>query len=260
MNCVSPKGRPPSVPRVVDLALDVLGQGDIAPLLPLVPLRLGQGADALPPGGLHHLTSHNNAGLADALDAWVNETLVDLLCVQRAGQSGGGLVDHGVGDLCRLCEDGTQTDAREDVDIVSLVGVVCDSMVRSLDGVGAERRARGKDDTALGPVDGLLEGALGLGERVGEREQDGPASEAARVDGCLERTHHALGENAEGGCQTNKSGWLDILDDLLERAELVAVVVCASEVLLVLGQPVTTVLGDKTLGVDKPELVLGGLL
>lgn len=259
MNCMSPKGRPPSVPGVVDLALDVLGQGDVAPLLPLVPLCLGQGADALPPGGLHHLAGDDDAGFADALDAWVDETLVDLLGVEGASQGSGGLVDHGVGDPCRLGEDGAQTDTGEDVDVVTLVGVVCDSLIRSLDGVRVEGRAGGKDDAALGPVDGLLEGALRLGKRVGEREQDGPASKAAGVDGRLERTHHALGEDAESSSQANKGGWLDILNDLLERAELVAAVVSTSEVLLVLSQPVATVLGDKALGVDKPELLLGGL-
>lgn len=136
-------------------------------------------------------------------------------------------------------------------------------MVRDLVAVGAldaERgkgRARGKDDGAVSPLDSLLKCALSLGEGVAEGEQDGAAVRATTVDRVLESTDAGLGEDAIGGGETNEGTGADILDDLLEGAELLAVVVGTGKVLLVLSKVVTTVLGDETLGVYEPETVTG---
>jgi len=70
----------------------------------------------------------------------------------------------------------------------------------------------------------LLKRALGLGEGVAQREQDRPPSTAAGVDRRLEGADDRLGEDAIRGSQTNQGSRLDILNDLLEGAELMAVV------------------------------------
>ncbi len=95
---------------------------------------------------------------------------------------------------------------------------------------------------------------------VAEREQDGAAAEPAGVDRGLERAHDRLGKDAERGRQAHERRRLDVLDHLLERAELVAVVVGARKVLLVVGQLVAAVLGHEALGVNQPELVARRLL
>jgi hypothetical protein len=245
---------------IVDVRFDVLLEGRVAPLLPLNPLLFGQHTDTITTGTLHHLARNDEAGVADALNARVDETLVDLISVEAAGEGGGRCVDHVVGYAAGLGENGTQADTREDVDVVALVGVVGNGVVARLDREAVERRARGKDDGAVGPVDGLLEGALGLGERVAEREKDGPAAETASVDRSLEGADDRLGEDAKGRRQADQGRWLDVLNNLLERAELVAVVVCPSKILLVLGELVAAVLGHEALSVDEPELVPGCLL
>lgn len=247
---------------IVDVLLDELLQRRIAPLLPLVPLRLRQHADAITTSSLHDLAGDDQAGVADALDARVDEALVDLVGIERAGEGGGRRVDHVVGDAAGLGEDGAEADAGEDVDVVALVGVVGDGLgaVAGFGGEGGKGRPRGEDDGAVGPGHGLLEGALGLGEGVAEREEDGAAAEAAGVDRGFEGAHDGLGEDAKGGGQADEGGGLDVLDDFLEGAELVAVVVDTRKVLLVLGKLVAAVLGHEALGVDEPELVARGLL
>ena len=120
-----------------------------------------------------------------------------------------------------------------------------------------ERRARGEQNGAVGPGDGLLEGALGLCEGVGEGEEDGAAAGAGGVDGGLEGADDGLGEDAVGGGEADEGGGLGVLDDLLEGLELVAGVVVAREELLVLGEAVAAVLGHESLGVDEVKLVLG---
>lgn len=185
---------------------------------------------------------------------------MDLLGVEGLGQGRCGNVDHLVGHARGLGQDGAQAQSREDVDVVALVGVVGHGPFAVLDVDGGKGRARGEDDGAVGPLDGLLKGTLGLGQGVAEGEQDGAAADAARVDRGLEGAHDGLGEAAKGGGETDQGRRADVLDDLLEGPELVAVVVGAGKVLLVLGQLVAAVLGHETLGVDEPELVLGLLL
>jgi hypothetical protein len=135
-------------------------------------------------------------------------------------------------------------------------GVV--SLITELGLNWVEGRARGKEDSTLGPLNSLLECALGLGERVAEREKDGAAFKATLLDRALESTDNGLSEDAKGGGETNESAGLDILNDLLESTELMAIVINSGEVLLVLSQTVTTVPGDKTLGINKPKLLTGG--
>lgn len=135
--------------------------------------------------------------------------------------------------------------------------MVCDTVLTRLDSEGLEGRARGKDDGAFSPLNSLLESALGLGEGVAEREQDGAAVRATLVDGGLEGTDGRLSEDAECGGQTYEGTGLDIFNDLFQGAVLLALVVRAGKVLLVLGKVVTTVLGDEALGVNEPELVTG---
>lgn len=246
---------------VVDALLDPGVEGDITPLLPLDPLGLGELGDTGSAGSLHDLASDDQASVTHALNARVDETLVDLVGVQRGGKRGSRCVNHVVGDLGGLGENGTETKTGEDVDVVALVGVVGDGLaLLGLDGDGVEGGSRGEEDGAVGPLDGLLESALGLGERVAEGEENGATAEASGIDGSLEGADNGLGENTEGGSETDQGAGLDVGDDLLESAELVAVVVGTGKVLLVLGELVATVLGDETLGVDQPELVLGGLL
>jgi hypothetical protein len=141
-----------------------------------------------------------------------------------------------------------------------LVGVVdrVVSFVTKLGLDGVEGRARSEEDSALGPLNSLLKGALSLGERVAEREENGTALKATLLNRVLESTDNRLGEDAEGRSKTNQGTVLDILDDFLKSTVLLTIVVSSSEVLLVLSQAITTVFSNKTLGIDEPELVAGG--
>lgn len=247
---------------VIDVLLDVGGESNITPLLPLSPLGVRELGDTTTSGSLHHLTGNDDAGVTNALNAGVDETLVNLLSSQGTGQSSGRGVDHLVSDARGLGQDGTETNTGEHVNVVALVGVVGGvvRLVTELGLDGAERRARGEEDSALGPLNGLLKCTLSLGEGVAEGEEDGAAAKTTSLNGGLEGADNVLGEDTEGGSQTNKSAGLDVLNDVLKSAVLLAVVVGTGKVLLVLSKTVTTVLGDKTLGVDKPELVTGSLL
>lgn len=199
------------------MLLDILIKSRVTPLLPGKPLLLGQGTHTIPTRSLHHLAGNNHAGITHALNARVDQTLVHLLGVQGPGKGSSRGVDHVVGDTGGLGEDGAEADAREDIDVVALVGVVGDGLVAAeLDGELRKGRARGKDDGAISPGDGLLESALGLGEGVAEREENGSAAETTGVHRSLEGADDRLGEDAKGGSQANKSGWLDVLDNLLK--------------------------------------------
>lgn len=244
---------------VVDVLLDIRGQGDITPLLPLVPQGLGKSRDTLAASSLHDLTSDDDAGLANTLNARVDETLVDLISVQGACKSRGRGVHHLVRDAGSLGEDSAETKTGEDVDVVALVGVICHgrSVLGGLGRVVAEGRAGGEDDSALGPVNSLLERALSLGQGVAQREQDGAAVRATSIDRVLESTDDGLGEDTKRGGQADQSAGLDVRNDFLEGLVLLASVVGTGKVLLVVGQVVAAVLGDETLGVHEPELVTG---
>ena len=245
---------------IVDLRLDELVQGRVTPLLPFKPLRLGKSAYTIPTRSLHHFARNDDARIADTLNTRVNQALVDLIGVQRASQGGRGGVDHVVGDAARLGEDGAETDTREDVDVVALVGVVGDDMVAVLDGVVGEGRTRREEDSPVCPVHGLFKGAFRLAEGVAEREENRSTAESASIHRRLEGTNDRLGEDTECSGQADEGAGLDILDNLLKGTELVAVIVGASEILLVLGELVTAVLRYQALGVNQPELVPGSLL
>ncbi|KFY13254.1 hypothetical protein V492_03381, partial [Pseudogymnoascus sp. VKM F-4246] len=157
----------------------------------------------------------------------VDESLGDLLAVEAARQGSGGGVHHVVGDAGDLAEDGAEAEAGEDVHVVTLVGVVGGGDVSDLGLEGREGGSGSEERGAVGPGDGLLEGAFGLGERVGEREEDGAATGAGGVNGGLEGAHDGLGEDAVGGGEADEGGGLDVFDDLFEGLELVAGVVVA---------------------------------
>lgn len=154
--------------------------------------------------------------------------------------------------MASLAENGAHADTGEDVHVVALAGDMLDAVV----GVGGERRAGGEDHTAVGPVHGLLEGALRLDGGVREREDDRALVESSHL------ADNRLGEDTTNGAETKKSGGLDVINNLLEGLELLTLVVVAREKELVLLELIATVVSDETLGVNKPDaaasLILGG--
>jgi hypothetical protein len=132
----------------------------------------------------------------------------------------------------------------------------------SVEGDGVIWRTRGEENTAVGPIQGVLEGELTLGGRVGKGEDDGGLVELGQA------ADNVLAKGAKGGGETNEGGGLDVLDNLGEGLELLAVVVAADKVLLMAGELAGNNVGtggsDETLGVNEPEplasLVLGEAL
>lgn len=124
---------------VVDALLDEGSQSDVTPLLPLEPLGLGKLRDAVAAGSLHHLTGDDDARLAHAVDAGVDETLVDLISIQGTCKRRGRGVHHLISDARSLGQDGTQTQTWEHVNVVALVRVVGDDTVNGLDAERLER-------------------------------------------------------------------------------------------------------------------------
>jgi hypothetical protein len=121
-----------------------------------------------------------------------------------------------------------------------------------------EGATRGEEALALGVLDSVLEGALGLGAGVGQGEDDGLV---------VHRSHlleDLGGEGTANGTKAHKNSRLDVVDDLLKRLVLLAVVVVTGKVQLVVGELAGPVVGDHALGVDQPEalasLVLGEAL
>ena len=198
-------------------------------------------------GRPNHTPRHDNADVPDTADVGIEPAIRVLLGIQRRRQGGRGGIDHILRHIDRLGEDGTEPDAREDVHVVALTGGQEAAVVRE----GGEGRAGGEEAAAVGVANGVLEGALGFRRRVREGEDDGGRVELG----------HALedgrGEGAADGRQTHEDGGLHVLDDLLERLELLAVVVVAAEVDLVLGERVAAVVGDETARVDEPEAAPG---
>lgn len=117
--------------------------------------------------------------------------------------------------------------------------------------LGREGRARGKDDLAVGPSQRVLERNFALGERVREGEDDRTLVEARHL------ADNGLVERAPGRAQADQRRRLDKVDHLLKSLELPAGVVVPAEEFLVLGQTVTTVVGDEALCVDQPEPAAG---
>lgn len=171
----------------------------------------------------------------------------------------------------------TQTTSTTTHHVVALARLVPLALVAH----GVKRRARRKQDAPVGALDGLLKGALGLSDRVGQGKDD----RALVVRG--HELEDLLGKGATDGRQAEERRGLDVLDDLLERAQLGRVGLGAREVLLVDRELVAAVVRDEALrkvrrglgvsepaprlrqkdeetrahlGVDEPELVLGLLL
>lgn len=206
-------------------------------------------------GGAHHLAGDHDADLADAGDVRVEQAALNLLGGEglREGLAGG--VDHVVGHAHRLGQDAAQTDTREHVHVVALARVVGAGLALGVgEGHGGEGRARGEEAAAVGVGDGALVVALGLGGGVGQREDDGGGVPVGHL------AQDLRGEDTAQGRQTHQDGGLDVVNDLFQGLELLAGVVLASKVDLVVGELVTTVSGDETLGVDQVEAVAGIVL
>ena len=236
--------------RVVHAGLDVVVQvlvGHVA--------EGGLAVDLVLLGGAHHVAGNDHADFADAGDIGVEEAALHLLGGQGLGEGFAGGVDHVVGDPDGLGQDATKTDTGEHVHVVALAGVVGVGLALGVgEGHGGEGRAGGEEAAAVGVLDGGLEVALGLGGGVGQGEDDGggvPVGHLAEDLGSEDTTH---------GGQTHQDGGLDMVDDLLKGLELLAIVVLAGEEDLVVGELVTTVSGDETLGVDEVEAVASILL
>lgn len=230
---------------VVHALLDVLGEGLV---VHVAEAELAVDASLL--GSANDTAGDNDADVADAADVGVEPVLLDLLGQERGREGLSGSVDHGLGDVDGLGEDGAETYTGEDVHVVALAGL--ESLALVLD--GGEGRARGEEAAALGVLDGVLEGALGLAAGVGQGEDDGH----------LVQLGHAFedgrGEGTADGAETHEDGGLDVLDDVLKGLVLLALVVVTREVEFVLGELVATVVGDETLGVDQPEALSGLVL
>ena len=206
-------------------------------------------------GGADDVAGDDNADLADAGDVGVEQTALKLLGGEGLGESLSGGVDHAVGDADGLGQNAAQTDTGEDVHVVTLAGVVGAGLTSGVgEGAVGEGRAGGEEAAAVGVGDSSLEVTLGLGGGVGEGEDDGggvPVSHLAQKLGSE--------DTADGG-ETHQNGGLDVVDDLLQGLELLAIVVLAGEVDLVVSELVTTVGSDKTLGVNKVEAAAGLIL
>ena len=243
----------------LDLILDLLtlGEGVVHALLDVLCQSLvvhvaeaELAVDTSLLGGADNTAGDNNADLTDAADVRVHPVLLDLLWEERLREGLTRGVDHGLSDVDGLGQDGTKSNTGEDVHVVALTGLKGLAVVLK----SRERRARGEEDTALGVLDGVLEGALRLAAGVGQREDDGHLVQ-------LSHTLDDLGsEGTADGGETHKDSGLNVLNDVLEGLVLLTLVVVTREVELVLGKLVTTVVGDETLGVDQPEALSGLVL
>lgn len=230
---------------VVHALLDVLGQSLV---VHVAEAELAVDTSLL--GGADDTAGNDNADLTNAADVRVHPVLLDLLGEERLREGLTRDVDHGLGDVDSLGQDGTESNTGEDVHVVALARLKSLTVVLK----SRERRARSEEDTALSVLDGVLEGALRLAAGVGKGEDDGH----------LVQLSHTLddlgGEGTADGGETHENGGLDVLNDVLESLVLLALVVVTREVELVLGKLVATVVGDETLRVDQPEALSGLVL
>lgn len=201
------------------------------------------------------LAGDHDTDLTDPGQVRVEESAVDLLSRQglREGLARG--VNHAVGNLDGLGQDGSHTNTGEDIHVVALAGVVDTGLSGGVgEREGLERGARGKEGTTVSVLDGSLKITLRLGRRVGQWEDDG-----GRVPVC----HLAddLGsEDTTDGRQTHEDGRLHMVNHILEGLELLALVVCPGKVDLVVSQLVATIHSDQTLGVHQAEARAGLIL
>lgn len=126
------------------------------------------------------------ADIADALDARIDEVEATLFVRQGVRETEGGGLDHAVRHGGHAGKDRAEADTGEDVHVVALAGVQHAPVVLLL----GEGRAGREDDLAVGPLDGLVELALGETDGVGEGEDDGALVELGhlRDDGLVEGT------------------------------------------------------------------------
>lgn len=103
------------------------------------------------------------ADIPDALDARIHKLESVLLWCKRVGEGERCGFDHAIGDGGRAREDGTETEAGEDVHVVTLAWVVLLAIVRER----GEGRAGCEDNASLRPLDSLVELAFGKAHGVG---------------------------------------------------------------------------------------------
>lgn len=206
-------------------------------------------------GSTNDLAGDNDANLTNAGDVRVEQTTLKLLGGQSGRQRLAGGVDHAISDTDGLGQNAAQTDTGEDIHVVTLAGVVGLGLAS---GVGesavGEGRTGGEEAATISVLDGGLEVTLRLGRRVGEGEDDRGGVPVGHV------AEDLGSEDASDSRQTHQDGGLDVVDDLLEGLPLLASIVLTSEVDLVVGELVTTVGSNKTLGIDKVEAVTGLIL
>jgi hypothetical protein len=240
-----------------DLSVRIVHAG----LDPVVQLKVAHGAqsdlaiDLVFLCSAHHLAGDDDADLADASDVRVEETTLELLAGQSGGEGLTGGIDHAVGDTDGLGQDAAQTNTGEHVHVVALAGVVGAGLAGGVaEGEIGEGRAGGEETAAVGVGDGSLEVTFGFGRGVGQGEDERGGVPVGHL------AQDLRGEDAAHSGETHQDGGLDIVDDLLEGLELVAGVVAAGEIDLVVGEVVTAVSGDETLGVNEVEAVAGFVL
>ena len=99
-----------------------------------------------------------------------------------------------------------------------------------------------------------LEGAFRLGRRVGQWEDDGAWVPVGHL------LQNLRGKDAPESGETHQDGRPHMIDDLLERLELLAFVVGPCKVDLVVGKFVPTVSSNESFGVHKVEARTGLIL
>lgn len=173
---------------------------------------------------------HRN--VTDPIERRVEPVLGTLLLGQGFRKTYGRSIDHLLGDVDGLAENGSKSDTREDIHVVALARVVGDTVSLEF----GEGRTGGEDGFVICVFHGLLECAFGLAGGVGQREDDGTLIEGAHLG------KDRLGEDATNGTETKEGSGTDVVDNLFERLVLLALVVVAGEVDFVLLQLVTTVI------------------
>lgn len=139
--------------RVVHLGADISIKVGIAqPLQSLVLVQV------LRLGGTDDMTGNGDGDVADPVEAGVEPALGSLLLGQGIRKTNGRGVDHLLGNVDRLAENGSETDSGEDVHVVTLARVIGDTISLDL----GEGRSGGKDSLVVGELHGLGKGALGL--------------------------------------------------------------------------------------------------
>lgn len=115
----------------------------------------------------------------------------------------GGLSTHGLD----ACEDGTESERREDVQVVALSGFVHFRVELDL----VKGRSTREEDGSVGRLDRLFESALCLTDRVRQSEHDRSLVVLGHV------RQDFVGEAASDGRKTEESRRFDVLE-AIERA------------------------------------------